>query len=513
MKVLIVDDEVIIRTGLCTVIDWEQSGFTILEPASSAEEALLRIPLERPEIIFTDIRMTGRSGLDLIREARTDGETEWIVISGYDEFAYAQQAIREGVSEYLLKTSRPDEIIQAAVRAKERLEGRRRRSELGQAKDRLLNRSFLAGLLSGSSALDEQDAQELWSRYPHLKAGQGELLHVWLVAAASGSAGSAMTREELHDTIGSVLSEALPSEWLPWNDCLLLLACSGRDGGGVRAVEQAMKRAESILGCRLFAACGQPVEGADQLPRALNTAASAAGYVWLAGDRRVVDYRDIKDRKGLRGICTREEESALSALLKAGDESALRTWIGDLVERLRTDRQATPDTASAYLHSVLLAGYRWLERATASIGYVRPTAEWEEAGRVTLKQEPGEELILRFKWMMEQYKHMVSDTSPVERAIAYIHEHLEQSLSLAQVARHVHMNPNYFSEVFKRETGRNYIDYVTQAKLKQAMVLLRETPAKISEVAKRIGYEDIKYFNRLFKKFTGMTPSNYRDNY
>lgn len=107
---------------------------------------------------------------------------------------------------------------------------------------------------------------------------------------------------------------------------------------------------------------------------------------------------------------------------------------------------------------------------------------------------------------------MVSTTSPVQRAISFIHEHLGQSLSLQQVAKHVHMNPNYFSEMFKKETGQNYIEFVTQAKLRKAMHLLRETPAKISEIANEIGYEDIKYFNRLFKKWTGQTPSEYRAN-
>ena len=72
------------------------------------------------------------------------------------------------------------------------------------------------------------------------------------------------------------------------------------------------------------------------------------------------------------------------------------------------------------------------------------------------------------------------------------------------------MNPNYFSEMFKRETGQNYIEYVTRARMRKAMSLLTETPAKISEVANSVGYEDLKYFNRLFKKFTGVTPSEYR---
>lgn len=513
MKVLIVDDEVIIRTGLSTVIDWKQSGFTILEPASSAEEALQRISAECPEIIFTDIRMTGKSGLDLIREVKQDcPDMEWIIISGYDEFAYAQQAIREGVSEYLLKTSRPDEIIHAALRAKDRLEKRKQTSFLGREKERMLNRSFLGSLFSAASGPDEEAIRELWERYPELRPEKDGLLQIWIISAEDGDGGKDRNQDALYASVSSLLEETLICEWLPWHESLLLLVHVQAPAAEWNTVEKVLRKASDKLDCRLLAACGRGVNEARLLQEALKTAAAAKSYAWLRGNPGILRYEEIEGRKGRRAICTHMEETALSTLLKSGDEEGLRAWITDVAERLQKDEDATPATASAYLHSLLLSGHRWLERAADSIGRSRPLPDKEEAVRLNLDADPREELFRRFKSMMDQYRIMVADRTPVERAINYIHEHLEQSLSLGQVARHVHMHPNYLSEVFKRETGQNYIEFVTQAKLRQAMVLLSETPAKISEVAKRIGYEDIKYFNRLFKGFTGSTPSEYRKN-
>lgn len=514
MKVLIVDDEVIIRTGLSRVIDWERNGFTILEPASSAEEAMRRIPAERPEIVFTDIRMTGKSGLDLIRETKADcPDTEWIVISGYDEFSYAQQAIREGVSEYLLKTSRPDEIVRAALRAKERLAERRKRDELGKEKDRLLNRSFLGQLIAASSGPDEEAVRELRERYPWLQPAKDQLLQIWLISAADGASDAGTSRDALHAALGDMCTQNLPCEWLPWNGSLLLLVLRGGEAAfGRNPVEEMLRTAEAKLGCRTRAACGQAVGGAHLLREALETAEAARSYAWLLQDRQIIRHEDIRARQGCRGICTHEEEAELAALLKSGDEEALNAWLMLRLEELRQHGEATPATAAAYLQSLLLSGRRWLERAAASIGYASPPADIDRSDRMTLATDPHPELFRRLKSLMNEYKLLVADITPVERAVAYIREHLEQNLSLAQVARHVHMHPNYFSEVFKRETGRNYIEFVTEARLQKAMALLRETPAKISEVAKRIGYEDIKYFNRLFKRFTGQTPSEYRDN-
>ncbi|WP_234405490.1 response regulator transcription factor [Paenibacillus sp. IHBB 10380] len=512
VKVLIVDDEVIIRTGLSTVINWEASGFTVLEPAGSAEEALLRIPTERPEIIFTDIRMTGKSGLEMAHEVKKEyPDIEMIVISGFDEFVYAQQALREGVSDYLLKTSRPDEIIQAALRAKQRLERRRHENEQGKAKETVVNRSFLRELFTSASCLKEETVTELWNRYPELRLNKGkQLLQIWIISIEDEDLEEVRNLDVLHSALGEMLTGLLPCEWLPWNQSLLLLVKIKADNNGWDPVEWAIRKAEQVLQCQLFAACGRSIEDVYQLRQAMDTAVEASSYAWLLDHERSVRYEEIGDRKGLRRVCTIEEETAITSLLRAGSKEELRKRIGNILERSKQDDQATPGSVQAYLNSLLIAGYRWLERAATSIGCSNLLPHGEEVDKLELAQRPEQTLIYHFELMMNQYGLMASATSPVQRALAYIHDHLDQSLSLSQVAKHVHMNTNYFSEVFKRETGQNYIEFVTQAKLRKAMSMLSETPAKISEVANQIGYEDIKHFNRLFKKFTGQTPSEYR---
>ncbi|OAB42325.1 response regulator transcription factor [Paenibacillus glacialis] len=512
MKVLIVDDEVIIRTGLSTVINWEDSGFTVLEPAASAEEALQRIPNEWPEIIFTDIRMSGKSGLQMVHEVKKEyPDMEMIIISGFDDFAYAQQALREGASDYLLKTSRPDEIIQAALRAKQRLEHRRHEYEQVKAKEIVVNRSFLRQLLASASNPNEQIVTELWNRYPALRVKKGEqLLQMWIITAQDEDLEEVRDPEVLHAALGQMLTGLLPCEWLHWNQSLLLLVKIEVDNNGWDPVEWAIRKAEEALHFQIFAACGRSVEDAYQLREAMNTAVEASSYVWLLSHERSVRYEEIEERKGLRMVCTMEEETTLFTLLRAGNMEDLHVGIKNILERSKQDVQATPNSVQAYLHSLIMAGYRWLERAASSIGYSNVLPHGEDVNKLELAKRPEQALMYHFEAMMKQYSLIVSGTSPVQRALEYIQDNLDQSPSLSQVAKHVHMNPNYFSEVFKRETGQNYIEFITQAKLRKAMVMLSETPAKISEVANRIGYEDIKHFNRLFKKFTGQTPSEYR---
>ncbi|MET3548735.1 two-component system response regulator YesN [Paenibacillus favisporus] len=514
MKVMIVDDEVIIRNGLSTVVNWEENGFTVLKPAASAEEALQRIPDEQPEIIFTDIRMTGLSGIDMAREVKKQfPDTEIIIISGFDEFAYAQQAMREGVSDYLLKTSRPGEIIQSAAKARERLEVRRRNEEGGRVQQTIVNRGFLRRLLASGSAPDATTEAEFWDRFPDLRpdADGGTVLRIWLLWVHSSSSGKRGSRPDgdVYRIVGSWLAERLPCAWLEWNGALLLLVKSRGEDDWSR-MRPVLGHAEAELGCRVTAAGGLPFTQLQDLPAALAAAAEAGSYAWLLRAERRIRYEEVVSRRGIRTVCTVEEETELFALLRAGDTSRLQSWITDLLERIILDPEATPGSMQAYLHSILVSARRWLERAAASIGYSSPLPSGTPFDIYELAKWPERIMVHELKQIMQQYRGMVSASSPVERAIAYIHDHLDQSLSLQQVAKHVHMNPNYFSELFKRETGRNYLEYVTQAKLRKAMRLLRETPAKISEVAGEIGYEDLKYFNRLFKKFTGLTPSEYR---
>ncbi|WMT40763.1 response regulator [Paenibacillus sp. D2_2] len=169
IRLLIVDDEVIIRNGLSTVIDWQGLGFKLLNPAASAEEALDRIVEEKPHVILTDIRMAGKSGLDLAREAHLiNPQIETIILTGYDDFKYAQQAIRFGVSDYLLKTSRPEEIIRTVMKAKQHILQRRENARQDHT-HRLTYRNRLLERLMTEQAGEESLINECGQHLPRIQ--------------------------------------------------------------------------------------------------------------------------------------------------------------------------------------------------------------------------------------------------------------------------------------------------------------------------------------------------------
>ncbi|WP_372663350.1 response regulator [Cohnella sp.] len=513
MKLMIVDDEVIIRNGLSTVIDWEGQGFSLLEPAASAEEAMRRVPDERPDIIFTDIRMTGQSGLEMAHAIKLKyPHTEIVVLSGYDEFTYAQQAMREGVSDYLLKTSSPNEIVGAAIRARERLSGKRELEVLGREQERLFRKGKLEQLLLSPQQLEAEDLSNLLTWFPVLQTMKdAQRLQVWQVSASSLEE-DRRSDPLLYPAVGSMLAEALACEWLEVDGYMLLVVRHEQTSLGSERMASALGKVEYALRCRVYASAGVLVEDIGSLHASADAAEQAFAYRWLLAGRRVVFHSEIKHRTGIRSVCTANEEEALVSILRGADQAELQTWIAATLARVRQDAMATPASVQAYLHSLLIAGYRWLERAATSVGLREQQPSWTSLDMEEIAYHPSDSLLRHCGLIVERYSRIIVGHNAVQRAVAYIDEHLDQNLSLQQVALHVHMNPNYFSELFKREMGLNYLEFVTKARLSRAMSLLRDTPAKISEVANRIGYEDIKYFNKLFKKHTGLTPSQYRDN-
>ncbi|MBW4080162.1 response regulator [Paenibacillus sp. S150] len=497
MKVLIIDDEVIIRQGISQVIDWQGSGFELLAPAESAEEAWERIPGERPDILFTDIRMNGRSGLELAKEVKAVyPETEIVILSGYDEFQYAQQAMRDGVSDYLLKTSGPGDIIRTAERLRDKILLKQGQ----QGTERLLAR-----VLRAPQSVTVEEWQQACLRFPNLniKADRGEQLQVWTISLNEGE-------DSLLRRLREAACEALPCESIEENGRLLLIL---KIMPGAQDAARLLAALARRMKMSCFLASGGLAGDMRSLAASYEQALMAAGYRPLLGTADYIAYERIKDRQGIRTVGSQEEESELIEILKAGCRDRLEDWCARTLERLRSHPEATPESVRTYLRSLSIAGYRWLERVGNVLGRTGAPPVSEPSGFAEGGPVSAPLLLSELLGIMNAYKQLSLDKSAyIDKATAYIREHLDRNLSLNLVSRQVHINANYLSEMFRRETGMTYIEFVSREKVERAAAILKETPLKISEVANQVGYQDIKYFTRLFKKHTGMTPSEYRRN-
>ncbi|WP_053374282.1 helix-turn-helix domain-containing protein [Paenibacillus sp. FJAT-27812] len=509
MKLLIVDDEVIIRTGLSTVIKWAELGYELLEPAASAEEALLRIEQEQPEIILTDIQMTGRSGLELAGEARRLlPDCEVIILTGYDQFSYAQQAIREGAGDYLLKTSRPDEIIRAVNGAKQRILQKWESLKRDQLRDRLFER-----LVEGTE-LDSRSEDKAAKLLPQLRMNEKSCYQA-IIISAEGWGEAAGHSYLLLFAVHNMISELIEGEALLRNDSLVVLLRHESPRGDILQITRVLDRISRKLKCKLFAAAGSVVPDWRKMKASYAEATYTSLYKGITAEEGLLSYEDIRGRQGGRTVCSQEEEGQLTALFQEGDAAKLSQWVQKLIELQLKDSSTTPESLRRFLHSVQISAYRWVERVVTAYGDASMLSGVKLAHSTSPSSQTAtraETLFEQLNELMDMYRESVEQEGIpyIKRSIAYIHDHLDKELTLQQVAKHVHLNPNHFSEVFKRETGQTYIEFVTRMRMERAKRLLDESPIKVSEVAGRVGYADMKYFSQLFKRSTGYTPSEYR---
>lgn len=513
MKVLIVDDEVIIRNGLSTVINWEELGFTLLPPAASGEEALSRLMSEQPNIVLADIQMTGMNGIQLIAEAKKQlPDIEFIILTGFDTFTFAQQAIREGVSDYLLKSSRPEEIIMAAMKAKQRLLVRWEsihQEHLGRTalRDQLLDQLLTEG------TIHTPIKYSIPKMLPCLRF-DGTPMRILLVAA-SGWTEQPFDVSLAHFAVNNIVQELVVCETRLHHDYILIIMHKDGDKYGMseHQIEKELARIRHKLKCKLFVAAGSYVQSLEDLRKSYEEALYTFTFRWISPEDAFITYDHVKGRGGGTMVISETEEAQLVHAIKSSSTIRLRHWVDDVIEARLAEPWITPDSLQAYLHSIMLTSQRWLARVMDTLGEAMtlPTDYSQEVH--TRTGSPSEIVFRSLSAMMNVYAEVTSGerVSYIKRAKAYIHDHLDKNITLQQVAKSVHLNPNHFSEVFKRETGMTYIEFVTSERLSKAMELLDRSVMKVSEIAGRVGYEDVKYFGQIFKRDVGMTPSEYRN--
>ena len=523
MRLLIVDDEVIIRTGLASVIAWHELGIELLHPAASAEEALTRLVEGRPHILMTDIRMSGKSGLELAEEAlHLLPELEVIILSGYDDFSYAQQAIRNGVTDYLLKTSKPEEIIKTVLQAKSRITERwAEKSREGQWLRENRERQFAGWVIDGITDSVNCPAFLMFGEETELpnqpmRHGRDSDLSmrrqvVLIHAEGWGRSSDALLRFAVQNMLEDVLAGAIAQ--IEKQHIVCILPYASDMGVSVYRLEDGLRRVEQWLKCSLRAATGEPVEYATELHHSYQTALAAFRHRGLI-EAKVWRYEEISARQGGKTVLTHEEETTLGTLLLDNDPVTLTTWIRELMTRLIAEPDVTPASYAACLNSAVIAGHRWLARTLQAIGREQPSRlePWTPEPDKT-HTEIRDELFHHLYDLMQAYHSRMGQgqAAHVQKAIGYIETSLTQDVSLQQVAGQVHLHPGHLSELFKKEMGVTFGDFVTDMRIRRAMDMLVVSPAKVSEIAAISGYEDVKYFSRLFKKHTGKTPSEYRE--
>ncbi|MBH5320117.1 response regulator [Paenibacillus sp. GSMTC-2017] len=460
MKLFFVDDEIIIRTGLSTVIPWADSGYEVLEPAASAEEAIARLEVEKPNIIVTDIQMTGLTGFDLASEVRRLlPESEVIILSGYDQFKYAQKAIRAGVSDYLLKTSRPDEIVKAVAGARQRIIMRGESLKRNHLRDEAME-----GLLRGKE-LDDSTLMQAKVLLPKLMLHEPNGYLVIKIGASGWEEDSGIQKLLLF-AVHNVISELIEGEAIIWDRTIVLIV---RLNGGISSpiqLEYELAKIELKLKCKIYAGVGEFADGQKGLQKAYETAAYSYLFRGLLPHQKIITHDAIYRRKGGKIECSQTERDELALILAQRDETLLRKWAQEVYSQQRSNKDTTPQSLLTYLRSVNMTAMDFIKGSGSEIDFL-PNSDSTTLEMVAING--GELLIERLLELLkdEQVSSEQSNIPHINRAISYIHEHLSESITLEDVADYVQLTNSHFGEVFHRETGQEFKEYLSKLRMER----------------------------------------------
>lgn len=466
-SILIVDDEAITRQGLIGYISLMGNAYAEVTEASFASQALEIAKRRRFDMIITDIRMPGMDGLDLISALdATQPQAVYIVLSGYSDFGYAQRAIKLGVLEYLLKPLDKKSFLAALRRAEGKLRN----------KDAKIQEQYLLCWDSVIQThlqehMDESSLQNI--PFP-LNRPYKVALYQFPFSMADGQA-------RLQKACGA--------------DMLAL----GSYPDLIYVLMGAREKAPQIPGC-FSTGVSDDCEGARAFADAYRQAYCRA--------RAIVYKLPARDRELQSEGAAAETERLLNAV-KAGNERSVAEGLAAWMARVRSgalspfviDREI--EKAAAELEAML--GKRSHKTPVRRLKTPQSYVSWDQIVidlKSTLQSAVDSQIV---KLENSGHKRMIAATLDYLQANYQLFD-----LSLSDAANHIGISSTYLSSLFKQEKGASFIDYLTQLRLDKAKKLLVNSAGKIQEISQAVGYRDVKYFNRLFKKHVGVTPTEYR---
>jgi two-component system response regulator YesN len=532
-KLLIVEDEPLIRAGLQHYFDWTELGVTTIIEADNGKEGWLTALHEQPDLIITDIRMPEMDGLQMIEHIRaTLPDTLFIILTGFNDFEYAQKAIRlGGVHAFLLKPLEYEESFSTIQSCMSTLH--KRRNELAQRTDleqqvseskRFKSNQLVKFLLEDEHAAWEEGIRQQLNDYGHLRIRYQPFVVTWLPSNPSQTYERKAFQQHAERIIRAELemmaSSSIPTQLFLYIDKTKCYAVAILDDQS--STYDADHVSLPACDANFFMAIGKMTADSSQLTQLLRQADQAL-YQRYYQDNRQIFFPIAANESPTRAKDSRLllEEADKNRII-AGLESANPTDIKQLMQRLAYDLSihlphTSMDRGFAFMQEIISTTIRFAHRNGIPVEGVYS----EKLLKLTCVDDfPTLDALFSWlaAWMVQVsavYRDEFSSTNHQDVLIfehieAYIKEHIDQDITLQMVADRFFYNPSYLSRIFKRKLDKNYMRFVTEIRIHYAQECLKKPEYLVTDVCTMCGYKSYKHFVKTFRSITNMTPTDYR---
>lgn len=531
-KLIVVDDEVEVRQGISQNINWRKYGFRVSGEAENGREALDHIEKEVPDLVITDIKMPVMDGLELSSIMRESFPTvKIVIITGFDDFKYAQQAIKYGVLEYILKPVLPKDIEDLLERLKRQLDEEHEHSEdIKRLKEHynssipIMRDKFLTSLIT--SKLKETEIESKIRNFGLSLSGKVFMTAVIGIDNNSLKSGNfnnedmELIRFAVYNIAEEIVKKHSSGEVFIYLDHPVVITSFdfGDNSAGYRRtfniLEEIRQSVEKYLKFTITIGLGNVCNNVGLLGGSYKSALTALDYRLLIGNNKVIFIDDVEPQPKNNIIFDEEKERTLSTAIKFGTEDDVNNAINMLFKDLNASRVSLKDYQVFLLELVasILKISKSLRLDASSI-----LNEDDNLMDKIFGSSTSEETIAWIKGICVNLTNSIlsmrQDTCKLllGKAKEYIKKNYsDQEISINKVSSYLHISPSYLSLIFKKETGETFLNYLIGIRLEAAKELLMNTSLKTSEIAERIGYSDPHYFSYFFKRNFGVSPREFR---
>ena len=538
-QLMIVEDEKSTREGLKDCVDWNRYDIKVVAEAPNGQEALNRLHEMPIDIVLTDVVMPIMDGIELVRQIRCIySSVKVIFISGYWDMPYLKSAFQLDAIDYILKPIKLEELEQVIQKVTEicRLE-KEAKQNLQEMKNKLaaslplMRERFISRLLTGSIKGRKAILQKAaFLDLPFEQVGYYTVFTIQInpsVQTMLSKKDKVETMEE-HEILLMKIKELVESTRIA--DLNLNIFCSIADENRInfilysasstsydRTIEIAQQMQDKIKNATsavVSVGIGDEVPSVEYLNRSWQKSVRALDQGYFLGEGAIIHYKDIDLKNEIPSYYSHPIQEQICNAIRLGREKEVKSLTSSFFQELYSYTGMNIDyVRTICLELIILAERILLESGDSKLDIGGRKDMWKKVFQLkTLKQTE--------EWMSNQLCDMAGtidriqntkSKSIVERMKSAVQRRCSENITIQELAEELYFTPNYICMLFKKETGESFREYLTKVRLERAKTLLRNSTMKLYEIAGQIGYTDPDYFTRIFRKYTGVTPTEYRE--
>jgi two-component system response regulator YesN len=527
-SVMIVDDEPLIRIGLKKTVNWQQFGFNIACDCKNGEEALNMLSSHKIDFIVTDIKMNKMSGIELLKAIREKNlDIPVLLLSGYDDFKYAQEGIRLGAFDYILKPIEQEKFEGVLTKVSEKLFTMEKNTNEFNKNKSISKEKVLYDLLRGKNLMI---MDEIISKYelPLIKNKvQVAIVEINEIVINCEELIENNDLELLEKSVNSIIEYEMKECGLG-HYCVvdgefgkkiiiaqtkLEVSETEFDNIFVVALDAILKSSNEQLHTVLNISIGKVYNQLSSMHRSYFNAKEALKYKYILGTNRLIHVNQISQiRRDKFRYPLEKEKELITSIILVDDNSIekLKELLKEISEMMNYDVFKINVTLTQVINNIysnVLKKYNFIENvydltSIMKIGFLGVETLEDIEKRLVANIS---ELIK----IIKEYNLNQSD-NVVKKACEYVLNHVEEDITLTLISNKLNISKNYFCSIFKQQTGGNFNEYLTKAKIDRAKILLKKHEMKVYEICDMLGYKETAYFSKLFKRYTGLTPAEYK---